>query len=72
LLDWSEILADDVLDQCQLKGTGFVNLVVDQRWNGQIAGDLCSSPAPFAGDELESVGRDRPHDDRLQQASLTD
>ena len=41
--------------------------VADDDRHAQQAGELGGAPAPFAGDDLESIA-DPPHDDRLDDA----
>ena len=62
-----EILALDVLDQCQRRGL-FVIDIAHHRRHGCQASALRRSPAPFAGDDLEAAFRARADDDGFDDA----
>jgi hypothetical protein len=71
LVDRRQVGALQVLDEAELQGILVAHGADDHRHVVQLC-LLRRPPAPFAGDDLVGVGRarDRPHQDRLQEAEL--
>src|ERR1035437_9902292 len=65
LLDHAEVLASDVLDQCQLDRPRPVDWPRDERRDRQASSELGGAPAPLARDQLVPAGRSGLDDDRL-------
>ena len=70
LLHRIEVLALQILDECELQRLGIVSISHDHRDSGE-AGATCGAKAALAGDELESAGGLADHQ-RLQKALFSD
>ena len=70
-LESREVLSVQVLHQCLFHRSEFVDLAHDDR-HGLLLGELRSTPAPFACDQLVTTCRHLAHEQWLQHADFLD